>query len=259
MEDSGRVRVRRGRSAPAQAGHDELVLALGRGGDVLDQLQPDADGGAQPQPQLVAHALASSGGAPRLAVAGGSAGAVLAPLRATLTDDRWQRLRVTWVDERRVPSDSTDSNRGEAYRRGWLGPGAPVGLEVPLWLDRETPTDAVRRVTRALTEHFEGGLDVLLLGMGEDGHTASLFPGQEVRPGPLVMAVHEAPKPPPDRVSLTPSALCRTRRMVVMVTGAAKRPAMARWQAGEGLPVARVASGGSALVLLDRAATPAGD
>jgi len=68
--------------------------------------------------------------------------------------------------------------------------------------------------------------------------------------------VHDAPKPPPNRVSLTPSALCRSRRMLVLATGAGKQAAVARWQAGEGLPVARVAVGGNALVLLDRAAAP---
>lgn len=192
--------------------------------------------------ELVAHALASSGGAPRLAVAGGSAAAVLAPLRATLTDDRWQRLRVTWVDERRVPSDSKDSNRGEAYRRGWLGPGAPVGLEVPLWLDRETPTDAVRRVTRALTEHFEGGLDVLLLGMGEDGHIASLFPGHAaLDAATIVTLVDDSPKPPPERITLTLEFLSTASHAILVATGATKRDALRGLRAGDvSLPVARI-------------------
>ena len=50
-----------------------------------------------------------------------AAAAALAPLRARLGPDLWRRLRVTWVDERRVPADSPDSNRGAAHRAGWLG------------------------------------------------------------------------------------------------------------------------------------------
>jgi 6-phosphogluconolactonase len=192
--------------------------------------------------ELVAQALATCGPAPRLAVAGGSAAAVLEPLRATLTADRWQQLRVTWVDERRVPSESADSNRGEAYRRGWLGPSAPVGLEVPLWLDRETPADAIRRVTQTLTEELEGGLDVLLLGMGEDGHVASLFPEHPALDADgVVTLVDDSPKPPAERITLTLGFLSTASHAILVATGAGKRDALHRLRRGDtSLPIARI-------------------
>jgi 6-phosphogluconolactonase len=55
-------------------------------------------------------------------------------------------------------------------------------------------------------------------------------------------------------VSLTPAALCRSDRILLLITGSSKRDALARWEAGEDLPVARVAAGGNSVVLLDRAA-----
>ena len=176
--------------------------------------------------------------------------------RLAQADADWSHWHIYHGDERCLPVADAERN-SRAADEAWLHhvPIPPAHVHpIPAEQGAERAAAAYEPVVATALP-----FDLVLLGMGEDGHTASLFPGQEVRPGPLVMAVHEAPKPPPDRVSLTPSALCRTRRMVVMVTGAAKRPAMARWQAGEGLPVARVASGGSALVLLDRAATPAGD
>ena len=72
-------------------------------------------------------------------------------------------------------------------------------------------------------------LDFALLGLGEDGHTASLFPhapALEVR-GEVCVAVHDAPKPPPDRVSLTLDVLRAARRSVILAVGEAKASAVA--------------------------------
>ena len=77
-------------------------------------------------------------------------------------------------------------------------------------------------------------LDLVLLGVGEDGHCASLFPGNPALGAPgWAVAVHGAPKPPPDRVSLTLGCLRNARRVIFVATGAAKANAVRRAMAGE--------------------------
>jgi 6-phosphogluconolactonase len=96
----------------------------------------------------------------------------------------------------------------------------------------------------------------VLLGIGEDGHVASLFPGQVPPPGELVHAIFNSPKPPPERVSLSVEALCNTRDLLILVTGEEKREAVAAWRRGEVLPVAQICQQVpvGAKVLIDRAA-----
>ncbi|WP_295882355.1 6-phosphogluconolactonase [uncultured Thiohalocapsa sp.] len=200
-----------------------------------------------------AAAAISARGAFRLVLAGGSTPLAAYRLLAGAEAD-WAHWHLYHGDERCLPPDAAARN-SRAVEDAWLRqvpiPAAQVHA-IPAELGADAAAAAYEPVVAAAMP-----FDLVLLGMGEDGHTASLFPDHEIRPGPLVMPVHDAPKPPPDRVSLTPSALCRARRMLVLVTGAAKQAAVSRWQAGEGLPVARVAVGGNALVLLDAAAAPA--
>ena len=79
----------------------------------------------------------------------------------------------------------------------------------------------------------------MLLGLGEDGHTASLFPGHDwgVTSGsPDTLAVLDASKPPPQRVSLSALRLSRARTVMFMVNGESKRQAVADWRAGKDIP-----------------------
>jgi len=102
--------------------------------------------------------------------------------------------------------------------------------------------------------------DVVLLGIGEDGHTASLFPDHDWgdAPGsPDVLAVHAAPKPPPERVSLSVTRLSRSRCVWFIVTGTGKREALLRWKSGEMLPVSAVRGKLDTVAWLDAAAWPA--
>ncbi|MBO8086326.1 MAG: 6-phosphogluconolactonase [Marichromatium sp.] len=164
----------------------------------------------------------------------------------------WSRWLVLHGDERCLPVDDPARN-SHAIAAAWLDPvGLPPRnhLPIPAELGAEP---AARRYAELIAPLLP--FDLVLLGMGEDGHTASLFPGHPMPEGEaLTMAVHQAPKPPADRVSLTPRALAAGREALVLVTGAGKREALARWRDGAGLPVARVAEAAGAEVLVDAAA-----
>lgn len=172
-------------------------------------------------------------GAPRLAVAGGSAATAIRPTREAV-GDLWRRVRLTWTDERCVPVSAQDSNRGTLERDGSLSEKVPTALQLPLFETGESPEDAVRRVSAALGRDFDAGLDVLLLGMGGDGHIASLFPNRPPPEG-LVAHVPNSPKPPADRITMTVKILSTARRAILLATGEGKREALARLAAGDPL------------------------
>jgi 6-phosphogluconolactonase len=177
---------------------------------------------------------------PRLGVAGGSVMTALPVLRKSLGSERWRALLLTWVDERVVPVSSPDSNRGAVERSGVLDDG-PRAL--PMVLDAEDGAAACARFERDFVRDFGGGLDVALLGMGEDGHVASLFPGHAVLDaGGLVAHLTDSPKPPRARVTLTLPVLSRpdTKRLVLAM-GEGKRPALKRLLGGDrSLPITRL-------------------
>lgn len=137
-----------------------------------------------------------------------------------------ERLLLTWVDERCVPVNSPESNQGAVSF--WPEPGALLHLV----FDDEKPAESVTRVERELKDTFEGSLDVVLLGMGPDGHVASLFPGHPELPG-LVGHVHDSPKPPPDRITLTRRILETAQHTILVASGEPKREALTRLLRGD--------------------------
>ena len=183
----------------------------------------------------IQESIAEKSGA-RFAVAGGSAARALGVVVNALPADVWSRVALTWVDERRVPLDSPHSNRGDAYRHGWLSKDRPAGFELPLWLDDETPERATKRVRIALEDKFASRLDVTLLGIGEDGHIASLFPGHLARfaKGPVAL-VEDSPKPPPQRITLTYEILRKSKAHVLLAMGESKRAALTALLSGDPL------------------------
>lgn len=169
---------------------------------------------------------AARGGDCRLAIPGGSAVAALPHVFANLPSGTWSEVLLTWVDERCVPLADPASNRGAMRRLGLPAPG----LELPLWDDADGDANAaLARFSRVFAGAFAGGLDVALLGLGEDGHVASLFPGHAAlaaRGAAVFLA--DSPKPPPRRISLTLEVLRRTPLALMVVSGVGKRAALRR-------------------------------
>ncbi len=160
----------------------------------------------------------------------------------------WGRVTVLFGDERCVSPDDPASNYGMA-RRELLDAVHPGGVHrIPAELGAEQGADLYDGIVRRLMP-----LDLVLLGMGPDGHTASLFPGHPaLEAHGCVVAIHDAPKPPPDRVSLTLDALNESRRVVFFVTGAEKADALAR--ANRGAVPAGMITGAEFMVDRDAAA-----
>lgn len=131
----------------------------------------------------------------------------------------WEKIAVTLTDERRVDPRSPDSNERLVRERLLVGGARFVSLDDGAALAALLPAD------------------VVLLGMGEDGHVASLFPGGPEGEGLTVEVPAAEPAPPQPRISLTQRALRPDRLALVLVSGEAKRRVL---EAGEGLPVHRL-------------------
>ncbi|MEC3976669.1 6-phosphogluconolactonase [Amycolatopsis sp. H20-H5] len=173
----------------------------------------------------------------------------------------WSRLDIYWGDERFVPADSDERNEKQA-REALLDhvPLAPERIHVMAASDGEfgdDPDAAAAAYAKVLED--VPSFDIVLLGLGGEGHTASVFPDSPAvheitRP---VVAVRDCPKPPPTRVSLTLPTIRRAQEVWLMTGGAEKADAVA--QALAGAPEAEIPVSGArgqrrTLWLLDRAA-----
>ena len=184
----------------------------------------------------------------RVALPGGSTpGQMLAMLAGTTLP--WARVHWYLGDERCYPTGHAGRNDVMLMQQLWSRIDAPIENRHPIAAELG-PEPAAAQYTDELLE--AGPLDIVVLGMGEDGHTASLFPGNaalgDLRP---VVPVYHAPKPPAERVSLGLVTLQAAAERVVLVAGQAKAETVARVQAGEPLPVNLV---GPALWFVDAAA-----
>jgi 6-phosphogluconolactonase len=165
-------------------------------------------------------------GPKRIVFTGGSTPLKVLALLAEQDLD-WSSVTIALTDDRRVPDDHPASNFGKIY--------AALG---------DSGANFERLVEGAEVAPFE----LLWLGMGEDGHVASLFPEMQahVRPGATVIATTPIPLPheaPFDRLTLNEKALKATREIILVVTGASKRALIERALAGAEYPVAQFLGG----------------
>ena len=145
--------------------------------------------------------------------------------------DLWDATHVYWGDERCVPADHPDSN----FRMAMISLIVPVGLP-PAHVHRiEAEADSPAVVAGRYGADFPACPDLVLLGLGTDGHTASLFPGS-----PLLgesadrFAVVDGPIEPRRRITMTPRTIASARDVLVLVSGENKRAAMQRVMSEQG-------------------------
>jgi len=152
----------------------------------------------------------------------------------------WSRVHVWFGDERCLPMG--DAERNDVMADAALLSHVPVPSAQIHRIPAEFgPEDAAEAYAVLLND--APSMNLILLGMGEDGHTASLFPDNPALDDErLAVPVFHAPKPPPERVSMGYSVLKQARKRIVMVAGEGKRDALQLVQRGESLPVARLAA-----------------
>jgi 6-phosphogluconolactonase len=186
-----------------------------------------------PDPAAVARAAAETvrsllaAGARTLVLAGGTTPAACYRELAGM-ELAWGRVTVLFGDERCVPPDDPESNYRMA-REALLERVHPASIHR---MAGELGPDEAAAAYDAIVGGLQP-LDVVLLGVGEDGHTASLFPGNPaLEAAGWATPVRGAPKPPPERVSLTLPAIRGAGTVLVLATGAGKADAVARARAG---------------------------
>lgn len=203
-----------------------------------------------------AEAAIAARGAFHLVLAGGSTPRELYCALADrhAGDERWH---IWYGDERCLPADHPERN-SVMSEAAWLSASS-----IPAANRRPIPAELGACEAAAAYGEWLAGVgdfDVVLLGMGEDGHTASLFPGHDwgnATGSPDVLAIYDAPKPPPERVSLSAARLNLSRHLWFVVTGSGKRAALQRWKGGVALPVSAVRGRQQTVAWLDAAASPA--
>ena len=163
----------------------------------------------------------------------------------------WKYWHIWFGDERCLPENHPDRNSQMVERA--LTSKVPIpAAQIYIIPAEQGPEAAAEYYTRLL----EGirVFDMVLLGMGEDGHTASLFPDQHHMQGKVVLPIFDAPKLPHERVSLSAEMLSRSRKLIFIITGQSKSKAVSRWRSGEKLPVSSVNGIEKTEVLIDQSA-----
>jgi 6-phosphogluconolactonase len=205
--------------------------------------------------------IQAAGREPRIVLTGGGSGiGLLIALNASPDRDTvdWQRVEVFWGDERFVPRDDAERNEKQAREALLDHVGLdPAKVHAMAASDGEFGEDVDRAAAAyAAVVGDSPAFDVVMLGMGPEGHVASIFPGSAaVHDDGVVVAVRDCPKPPPTRISLTLPAIRRATEVWIITGGEGKAEAVA--QALSDTPEAALPAAGAfgearTLFLLDR-------
>lgn len=149
----------------------------------------------------------------------------------------WANWHVFHNDDRCLPANHADRNSKMA-RDAWLSKVAIPENQV-----HDIPAELGNiEGAKAYAETLNGvrSFDLVILGLGEDGHTSSLFPGQVVSNNADAVPVFDSPKPPSDRITISQNRLNRTNEVMFLVTGAGKQDAVNNWRNGVAIPATLV-------------------
>lgn len=189
--------------------------------------------------ELLANQCIAANGRFIVVLSGGSTPAALYRRLGHIKTD-WHRWHIYFGDERYLPPGHPERNDTLA-RQTWLDHVAIPAAQIYAVPDAGSVYAAAAAYDAMLqqTPRF----DLVLLGLGEDGHTASLFPGPAAHANGLqhTIAVSDAPKPPAERISMNAQRLSEADAIWFLVTGEAKRAALTAWLGGAELPPKHIA------------------
>jgi 6-phosphogluconolactonase len=232
----------------------EIVLPPAQ--DIRWHVFPDEAAWLEPAVQIITTAARDSiqaRGAFNIALAGGGTPLSLYD-RLCKQPAEWSRWHIYFGDEHCLPSSDPGRHSALVLQRWLSHTSVPQRQIHPIPAELGASEGASRYAeTLADVDLF----DLVLLGLGNDGHTASLFPGHDwggAPESPSVLAVQDAPIPPPERVSLSARRLSLARRVLFLVAGATKRDAVARWRSGAAMPPRAVVPPCGVDVFVDAAA-----
>ena len=178
----------------------------------------------------------SSRGRFSIVLAGGNTPKSIYALLVSAKTD-WSKWHVYYNDDRCLPVDHADRNSLMAAQV-WLN-----HVSIPVSQIHDIPTElGPVEGAKSYAQTLAGldNFDLVLLGLGEDGHTASLFPGHTWDDSVDAFPVFNAPKPPPERVSISAARLSRAREVMFLVTGAGKQEAVDNWRDGVAIPATTI-------------------
>ena len=149
----------------------------------------------------------------------------------------WTNWDIYFGDERCLPEGDHDRNSVMAAQTWFDHVSIPPYRihPIPVELGPEQAAKSYEPLVKAALP-----FDMVVMGMAEDGHTASLFPGYRYPEDELVHVVEDAPRPPPRRVTMSASALGNARQILVLVTGSNKSPVIQAWCRGEPVPISEI-------------------
>lgn len=182
----------------------------------------------------------SENGSFKIVMAGGSTPEKLYKSFLDVRNQNFSDWELYVGDERCLPVDSKDRN-SHMIKRSFIDHLPDYSKPKFFPINTEKGSQEASSEYNSIIDNIDQ-FDLVLLGLGEDGHTASLFPGHQWDNQLNAVAVSNAPKPPSDRVSMTPKAFLKADKIFFIVTGHGKKDAVKAWKEGEDIPASKIMS-----------------